>query len=404
MEENLEYQQARALLLEQVGALDTERIPLEQCGGRVLAEDIVAGEDIPPFDRSPYDGYAFRAADTAGASADAPAILRVLEEIPAGGVSHIPVTAGTAVRVMTGAPIPLGADAVVMYEKTHFTQDTVAVFQQFTPGTNIVRAGEDVRRGEVLARRGMRIDPGLAGTLASLGIGRPAVYRLPRIGILSTGSELVEVGRKPEPGQIRNANRYALTAAVDREGWEAVYLGAAGDDVEEISRLVEQGLSSCDAVISTGGVSAGDFDLTPAAMERAGVCMLFQRVAIKPGMSCAYGVRAGKPVCALSGNPASALTNFYVLTLPALRKLAGYCEPLPAEFPASLEYGFGKASPAARFLRGRLEIRDGRTWIVPPGGQGNVVLSSTIGCDMMAEIPAGSGPVAAGTELRGFML
>ena len=153
MEENLEYQQARALLLEQVGTLDTERIPLEQCGGRVLAEDIVAGEDIPPFDRSPYDGYAFRAADTAGASADAPAILRVLEEIPAGGVSHIPVTAGTAVRVMTGAPIPLGADAVVMYEKTHFTQDTVAVFQQITPGTNIVRAGEDVRRGEVLARR-----------------------------------------------------------------------------------------------------------------------------------------------------------------------------------------------------------------------------------------------------------
>ena len=168
--------------------------------------------------------------------------------------------------------------------------------------------------------------------------------------------------------------------------------------------LLERGLAECDAVLSTGGVSAGDFDLTPEAMERAGVRLLFRRVGIKPGMACAYGTREGKLVCALSGNPASALTNFYVLALPALRKLAGCPNPVPRAFPVALEGGFSKSSPQTRFLRGTLELRDGSAWMVLPGGQGNVVLSSAIGCDMMAVIPAGSGPVAAGTVLRGFLL
>ena len=404
MKNQLEYGAARELLLREVSAVEAQRVPLECCSGRILAEDLAAQEEIPPFDRSPYDGYAFRAADTAGASPDNPLTLRVLEEIPAGGVPHARVTAGTAVRVMTGAPIPPGADAVIMYEKTEFTPEAVTLFQQVSPGANIVRAGEDVRRGDVLARRGIRMDPGLAGTLASLGVVRPLVYRLPKIGILSTGSELVEAGQTPGPGQIRNANRYALVAALSREGWESVYLGTAGDDTAAIAALLQEGLERCDAVLATGGVSAGDFDLTPSAMEQAGVRLLFRGVAVKPGMACAYGMREGKLVCALSGNPASALTNFYVLALPALRRLAGYREALPRLFPVALAGGFAKKSPAARFLRGNLEIRDGKAWIVPSGEQGNVVLSSAIGCDMLAEIPAGSGPVAAGAMLNGFLL
>ena len=404
MEQKLHYQQARTLLLQQVAPLETEIVPLEQCGGRVLAEDIAAEEDIPPFDRSPYDGYAFRASDTAGASPERPVTLRVLEEIPAGSVPRFPVMLGTASRLMTGAPIPVGADAVVMYEKTQFTQDTVTIFQSFAPGTNIVRAGEDIRVGTVLAHRGARIDPGLAGTLASLGIVRPTVYRVPKIGILSTGNELAEAEQTPEPGRIRNSNRYALAAALNREGWEAVYLGTAGDDTAAIAALLERGLAECDAVLSTGGVSVGDFDLTPIAMEQAGAHLLFQRTDIKPGMACAYGMREGKLVCALSGNPASALTNFYVLALPALKQLAGYRTPLPAEFPVSLAEGFPKQSTATRFLRGKLEIRDRRAWMATSRDQGNVVLSSAIGCDMMAAIPAGSGPVPAGTELNGFLL
>ena len=404
MKKSLEYGKAREILLECVSALGTERVALEDCGGRILAEDLVAGEDIPAFDRSPYDGYAFRAADTAGASPEHPLTLRVLEEIPAGGVSHVPVTAGTAVRVMTGAPIPPGADAVVMFERTTFTGETVTLTRQAAPGENLIRAGEDARRGTVLARRGQRIDAGLAGTLASLGEARPLVFRIPTVGIVSTGSELVEAGQTPGPGQIRNANRYALAAALRAAFCRPVYLGTAGDDAADIAAVLERGLAECDAVLSTGGVSAGDFDLTPEAMERAGVRLLFRRVGIKPGMACAYGTREGKLVCALSGNPASALTNFYVLALPALRKLAGCPNPVPRAFPVALDGGFSKSSPQTRFLRGTLELRDGSAWMVLPGGQGNVVLSSAIGCDMMAVIPAGSGPVAAGTVLRGFLL
>ena len=293
MEQKLHYQQARTLLLQQVAPLETEIVPLEQCGGRVLAEDIAAEEDIPPFDRSPYDGYAFRASDTAGASPERPVTLRVLEEIPAGNVPRFPVMLGTASRLMTGAPIPVGADAVVMYEKTQFTQDTVTIFQSFAPGTNIVRAGEDIRVGTVLAHRGARIDPGLAGTLASLGIVRPTVYRVPKIGILSTGNELAEAEQTPEPGRIRNSNRYALAAALNREGWEAVYLGTAGDDTAAIAALLERGLAECDAVLSTGGVSVGDFDLTPIAMEQAGAHLLFQRTDINPEWPALTGCGRG---------------------------------------------------------------------------------------------------------------
>ena len=404
MGKQVTYEQARTLLLERLSPLGTERVTLARCEGRVLAEDIAATESIPSFDRSAYNGYAFRSADVAGATPDAPVTLAVLEEIPAGGVPTLSVSKGTAARVMTGAPIPQGADVVVMFEKTEFTAETVTLSHAAAPGSNIVRIGEDVQQGEVFARKGMRIDPGLAGTLASLGLETPRVYRIPRIGILSTGSELIDASQQPGPGQIRNSNYYALTAALIKEGWEPVYLGTAGDDTAAIAALIESGLAVCDAILSTGGVSVGDFDLTPAAMDHAGVEMLFRGVGIKPGMACAYGVRDGKPVCALSGNPASALTNFYVLALPALRALAGDLHVVPETFSVALAGGFSKKSPVTRFLRGRLEIREGRAWVVPPKKQGNVVISSAIGCNMMAIIPAGSAPIEDGAVLEGFLL
>lgn len=404
MRNNPDYEQARELLLAAVQPVGTEPVPLSRCGGRVLAQDLTAREDVPAFDRSPYDGYALRAADTASASQDAPVTLRILEEIPAGGVPTKTVEPGTAAKVLTGAPIPPGADAVVMYEKTRFTRHTVTLSGPLRPGANIVRAGEDIRRGALLARRGEPIDPGLAGALAAQGAAEPLVYKIPQVAVLSTGSELVEADGLPGAGQIRNSNRYMLEAALRRLGCEPVYLGIAGDRIEEISALLERGLAACDAVVTTGGVSVGDYDVTPAAMEAAGAELLFQGVDMKPGMACAYGVRDGRLICGLSGNPASSLTNFYAVALPALKKLAGVREPLPREIRVTLPAGFDKKSPRPRFLRGRLTLEDGTARMELPKDQGNVVLSSAIGCNVMALVPAGSGPLSAGTVLKGFLL
>lgn len=399
-----DYITAREILLDAAAPVETERLDLTQSGGRILAQDLIAAENIPVFDRSPYDGYAFRAADTITATREQPVTLRVLEEIPAGAVPTLPVTEGTASKILTGAPIPEGADAVIKFEDTVFTTDTVTLFSPAKSGQNIVRTGEDVWKGKTLACRGDIIDPGLAGTLASQGIAAPTVYRRPKAGILSTGSELVEAGDPLGPGKIYNANRHTLETALNRMGYDCTYLGTAGDCVEDICALIRRGLAECDVVVSTGGVSVGNYDLTPAAMEQAGVTLLFRGVDMKPGMACAYGSCSGKLICALSGNPASALINFYAVAFPALRKIAGYRDPVPQAIQVTLADRFGKKSPKLRFLRGTLALKDGTVRMTLPSDQGNVILSSTIGCNVMAIIPAGSGPVEAGTVLEGLLL
>ena len=404
MLKNADYKTARDLLLGIAAPVTKETVPLCQCAGRVLGEDLIAAENIPPFDRSPYDGYSFRAADVAEASQESPVMLTILEEIPAGAVPTVTVTEGTAVKILTGAPIPPGADVVIPFEKTSFTDTTVTVFGPMKAGANIVRTGEDVRQGQVLVPGGHVIDAGSAGTLAAQGVVKPVVYRRPRVGIVSTGSELVEASEVPGPGKIRNSNRHTLEAAIAKAGCEPVYLGLAGDTTEGIARLMEQGLAECDLVISTGGVSVGDYDLTPDAMEMAGAEILIQRLDMKPGMACAFGACGGKLICALSGNPSSSLTTFYAVVLPVLHQLAGWREPIPQEIDMVIPHGFGKKSPATRFLRGTLDLSGGTVKLITPKEQGNVVLSSTIGCDAMAIVPAGTAKVEPGTVLKGFVL
>lgn len=404
MSKGIPYVEASALALEAVTPIRTEKIPLKEAYGRVLAVTVTAAEPVPPFDRSPYDGYAFRSQDVKDADQEHPVTLRILEEIPAGGISHVPVTEGTAVKVLTGALVPEGADAVIMFEKTEFTEQTVTLFGAVKSGSNIVRTGEDVQKGAVLAEAGTVIDAGLQGTLASQGISEPIVYGIPRIGIISTGSELVEVGSVLSPGKIYDANCCTLSGALKALGCEPLYLGVVGDSVKEISSLIDKGLSCCDGLLLTGGVSVGDYDLTPDAMEKSGADILFRGVNMKPGMACAYGVKDGKLICGLSGNPASSVTNFYAIAVPAIRKLCGRKDFGHQEITVTLKNGFTKKSPCTRFLRGTLDLSDGTVGMSLPKDQGNVVLSSTIGCNVMAVVPAGSGPVEAGTKLKGFLL
>jgi len=401
---NPDYIIARDLLLRLAVPVGTERVSLDQCGGRILAADLAAEAPVPPFDRSAYDGYAFRSADVESASRECPVTLRILEEIPAGAVPTVTVEAGTAVKLFTGAPVPPGADVVLKYESTRFDDATVTVFESLKPGSNIVKRGEDVQLGQVLACAGTVIDAGLAGTLAAQGVAMPMVYRRPVVGLISTGNEVVEADAILESGKIRNSNRTTLETVLEGLGCQPQYLGLAGDDVARIRERIEEGLERCDAVLLTGGVSVGDYDLTPDAMEQAGVEVLVRGVNMKPGMACAYGVKDGKLVLGLSGNPASALTNFYAVVLPAVRKLCGRSDAIPAEITVTLASGFRKKSPLTRFLRGTLNLSDGTVRMSLPKEQGNVVLSSTIGCNVMAVVPAGSGPVEAGTSLKGFLL
>lgn len=397
-----EWTQAVEMLLNKARPVDVERVPLWESVHRVLARDLVAAENIPPFDRSPYDGYAFRAEDTREASREHPVTLTVLEEIAAGATPTRPVEPGTATRLMTGAPIPTGADAVIMYEKTEFTKETVTLFSPAVSGQNIIRAGEDVPKGRLLAPAGTVIDAGLAGSLGAQGVAEPEVFRLPVAGILSTGNEVAPVGAALRDGQIYNVNLYTLKALLLNAGYRVVDLGHANDQVEEIAAKLEAGLPQCDVVILTGGVSVGDFDLTPAAMERAGASVFLRGVRMKPGMACAYGEKDGKLVLGLSGNPASSATNLSAVVMPALRKIAGWRNPEHRLFPVELGVDFPKKSPTTRFLRGMIDLSGGAARLRLSAEQGNVVISSLIGCDALAVVPSGTGPLKAGTKLEAF--
>lgn len=287
MDRTLNFDTARDLLLGCVSPVTTEYVPLAESAGRILADDLCASENVPPFDRSPNDGYALCASDTEGASEDYPVTFQILEEVPAGAVPTIPVTSMTATKILTGAPIPKGADTVIPYELTHFTKETVTIFAPLLSGSNIVRTGEDICKGQLLAGKGTLIDTGLMGTLASQGVSSPLVYRHPLVGIISTGNEVVEINEPLASGKIRNSNRYTLAAALETIGCDSFYLGIAGDSPEEIAALITKGLSQCDALLLTGGVSVGDYDFTPVAMERAGVEIITHGINIKPGMACA---------------------------------------------------------------------------------------------------------------------
>lgn len=420
MLERPDFTVARDLILNYTEAVDTEEAVLYESAGRILAQEIRAAEDVPGFDRSPYDGYAFRAQDVQGATAFQPVTLSVVDHIAAGDVPHAVISIGTAARIMTGAPVPEGADAIIPYEKTRFTDTEVQIFGQAKPGQNIVRRGEDVLKGQLLSAPGVRIDAGLAGTMAAQGIFHPCVYRKPLIGIISTGDELIDEGEMPSTGKIYNTNRYSLQAACAELGCRSLYLGMVKDSAEEIAELIGKGVSGtdrCDAILLSGGVSAGDYDLTPDAMKMAGTEILIRGLNFKPGMAGAYGVirkgtdlDAGKggasfiPVMALSGNPAACITAFWLVGAPVLRKMAGYREPLLQEVDCELLGGFEKSSKGTRILRGKAVYRDGRVCMESSSKQGNSVLSTVSGSDLLAVIPAGSGAIEPGTILKGYKI
>lgn len=396
----MNYDEARNIIAEHVAPMTSECLPLSESAGRVSASNITAEHNVPSFDRSPYDGYAFRSEDTA----KAPVTLRVIEEIRAGSVARMPLKSGEAAKILTGAMIPEGADAVIPYEDTKFTDTEVTLSRAFRSGENIITSGEDVKAGHVIVQAGDFIDAGKAGLIASQGISILEVHKIPAIGIISTGNELQDLDSELAEGKIYNTSRYAFETALKLSGFNPKFIGTANDNEEEITGIIIKALSVCDALIITGGVSAGDYDLTPKALNILGAEIIVRDVALKPGGKCVYSLMNDKLICCLSGNPASALTNYYAVALPALKKLSGLKDYMPHEIDVVLENAFNKQSPKTRIIRGRLKFKDGLAVMNVPSEQGNGVLSSMSGSNVMAIIPSGSGKLPEGTKLKGFMI
>lgn len=403
MRKKVHPDEALELLLALSRTVGSENVPLYEACGRVLAEDIRARVNVPPFARSPYDGYAFRSADSAGASRETPVTLRVIEELPAGTVPTKTVTEGTAVKILTGAPIPEGADVVVKYETTEFGGDWVRIFEPAVP-RDIVPVGEDIACGDLVAEAGTVINPAVTGLLAGQGIAQVPVYKKPRIRVMSTGSELLEPGDENRPGKIYNSNVYTISAYLRGMGAECENGGSLPDEPEAIAAAISKGLDECDMVVTTGGASVGDYDYAVRAAERAGAEVLFWKAAMKPGGAIMAAQREGKVLLSLSGNPGAAIVGLLRMAAPYVKSLCGRRDIRFREISCILKEPYKKASPQLRYVRGRLSVEDGKAYFLLQEGQGNGVVSSFNGCDLLGEIAEGSPAQPAGAAIKAYIL
>jgi molybdopterin molybdotransferase len=349
----LPVEEALRRILELSAPLGTEEIPFDRALGRVLQEEIRAAHDYPLFDRSLMDGYAVIAADLA----TVPRTMRVGQDIPAGtdpgGLRSI--VPGTAARIMTGAPLPPGADAVLIVEETEEVageRNVIRARSAVRSGANLARRGDDIGKGELLLTPGEFLGPGEIGVLAATGRTRVRVGQRPRVAVLSTGDELVEPHREPGPGRIRNSNGPLLAALTRRAGGEAMPLGIAPDDGPALRKAIEKGLGH-DALLLSGGVSMGTCDLVGETLQSLGVEVLFERVAIKPGKPFTFGRRGGAMVFACPGNPVSSYVIFQVFIRPALRRLLGF----PADPPGGDPVTTTAPAPSAHCIV-RAELQD----------------------------------------------
>jgi molybdopterin molybdotransferase len=377
-------------ILGAVAPLAPVTVPVRDALGLVTTRDVIAVEAVPPFANTAMDGYAVRADDTTGAGPDAPVRLAVAGELPAGRAPEQPVGAGEAIRIMTGAPMPDGADAVVMVEYTERDGDAVRVLHAARPGDHVRAAGGDLAAGDLVFPSGTALGPAHLGVLTSSSFEDVEVLPRARVGVLSTGDELVERGPL-HPGQIRDSNRPMLLAQVVDAGADAADLGLAPDDESIITRTLEDAIAGCDAVLTSGGVSVGDFDYVKAALGRLGRMQSWQ-VAIKPAKPLAFGVIDGTPVFGLPGNPVSSLVSFELFARPALLLMMGHAARFRTEVVATAERAMPR-KPDGKLHLDRVRVRaEGDTYLAArTGDQASNVLSATAAANGLALLPDGDG-------------
>jgi molybdopterin molybdotransferase len=382
--------------------LGEEEIPLTEAGGRYLSRDFRARRDSPSFDNSAMDGYAVRAEDVGGAATSKPVRLTVCGESRAGGPLPSRLEPGTACRIFTGAPMPEGADAVVIQEDTERAGDQVDVFKASPAGLHVRAQGSDVSANSIIVAAGERLWPGEIGMLASQNVDRLYVYKRPRVALLSTGDELRSLGQPLTRGKIVNSNAYVLTEMLRGVGVEPMPLPAAPDSLPEIEAALERALKA-DVVITMGGVSVGEYDLVHDAFENVGIEPTFWKVRIKPGKPLTFALHHGKPVVGVPGNPISAMVTFEILVAPCLRKMLGDARPHPQPVTARLRTGYKRHPGRVEIARG-VATREGQEIIVTlKDKQGSGSLPSFVGVNALVILPADREEVAAGEQVEAIL-
>lgn len=410
----ISVEEARAYILQHFKPLETEHVALSDALDRVLAEDIVSPINVPPHNNSAMDGYAVRAEDIVGASQTNPVRLRVVADLGAGYVPNAEVTAGAAIRIMTGAVLPPGADTVVRFEETSEAvthkatgkgSDAVEILSAPSRGSNVRLAGEDVRAGEIVLPQGSMLRPAEIGLLASIGCARVPVHRKPRVAILATGDELVDVEEPLAPGKIRNSNEYANAAAVIKAGGIPIRLGIARDNLEDLTRKIRAGIDAgADLFITSAGVSVGDYDIVKEVLNREGE-MHFWQVNMKPGKPLAFGMIDTTPLLGLPGNPVSAIISFETFARPAILTMLGRKNFARPYVVAILQDRAENNAGRRNFIRVHVTRRaDGEYQATTTGEQGSGILSSVSRANGLLEMPPETLEHLPGERVRITML
>ncbi len=395
----IDYETALKKVVGKAKPLSSEVVPLTKSLNRVLAEDLKAKEAIPPFQKATMDGYAVRSSDLVFSAASATVALLVIEDLPAGKVSKAELKCGQAIRIMTGAVLPKGADAVVMVEDTDQCGKKVFIRRKVRPGENTGQPGEDVKKGELVLEKGMVIGPAGMGMIASLGINRIKVFRRPVVAIISTGDEIVEPSARMRPGQIRNSNGYSLSGLAQSFGAEVLYLGIAGDKKSALRAKIREA-AKADLLVLTGGVSVGDYDLVKDQLKGFGVKAVFWKARIKPGKPIFFGTRRKQLVFGLPGNPASAMVTFHLFVRPALDKMMGRKEIGPKRGKAIVLEDLFLKTGRTHFLRGALDPNGMVVQVKPFPDQKAGVLKSMLRSNVLIKVPPELEAVEKGEELE----
>jgi molybdopterin molybdotransferase len=391
----ISVEEARNRILDAVSPLALEKVSILDALGRVIGEDIYAGRAIPPKDNSTMDGYALRAADARGASAKSPVHFTVVENIPAGAIPSNRVGSGEAARIMTGAPIPEGADAVIRMEDAREEDARVAIRVEAEPGQNIRRAGEDVRKGEHVIPRGEIIRAAEVGMLASLGRSFIFVHQRPLVAIVATGDELADIDEPPSDWKIVSSNTYSLAALIRECGAVPMQIGIALDNREDLLKKFRAAMRA-DLIVSSGGVSVGDYDLVKKIMQEVGNAMQFWQVAMKPGRPLAFGLLEAIPAVGLPGNPVSTMVSFEQFVRPAILKMLGHNNLFRRTVQARLEQGIEKRAGIRHFVRARIR-RDGEGYaVVATGERGSGILKPMVRANGLIVLPEEAATVRQG--------
>jgi molybdopterin molybdotransferase len=394
----IEVDEARTIILEKIQPLGVEKVSINDALGRVLAEDIISGVNNPPMDNSAMDGYALIAADIQTATPETPVALEMIDEIAAGYASDNTLKAGQAMRIMTGAPIPRGADAVIMQEDTEKNGARVLVKDRADVGENIREAGEDVRIGDIVIGKGAPLSPAQIGMLAVVGRSQVYVGQRPKVAILSTGDEIMELDQARTGPCIYNSNGYMLMAQIRSAGAIPCYLGIARDTEEDLMEKFTWALK-CDLVVSSGGVSVGDYDLVKASLHKLGNKMAFWKVAMKPGKPLAFGKIGETPIFGLPGNPVSSFVSFEQFVRPAIKKSLGEKDPMPRAVKARLTRPIRKKAGRLHFLSAVISWDSGEYTVTPAQEQGSGVLKSTVNANGLIVFPLPATEIAAGEQV-----